>query len=197
MYQNNCCQSKQSFSQSLKENIFGDSCVGDWGVVVIFIEIKIEGCTLVPCLISVSPDFTSLSQEQRPVSRSSVSRQSLVHFGLWPNCLAVLSRAVLLYPGLCLEPTLGVCKAAGHRRLLGPHGCYEERMNRASIGYQLRKKKVKLGLYDLGLEKDQAPYQTNQSTFQSFLQWVLSITNSFPRSSGVLCLLSNPILSPD
>ena len=75
-------------------------------------------------------------------------------------------------------------------QLLGPRGCYGERMHKCTKWVHVTRwegrASLSLGYIISVPEKDQALFQNNQSTSQSFVGfwWVLPLTNPLPRSPG-------------
>lgn len=180
-----------------------DKSMGGRGVVVRFTEGKTTVCLqvsdmisyprpngLVPSFFGRSPSLSSPSTKKVPGSRdivplpgigraSKAARvqfsppQSLMQPGLCPHHVSLVSvphcapaSPGLLHPGLCLELSLGPTQ------LPGPHMLWRENMR----------------------TKGRAHGRTHLFPFLWVLCWVLPLFNPFPKASGVLYLLSNPIL---
>ena len=186
-------------SQDPKGSIPRDPYTGGCGMVK-FIWVEIEGCPQVPNVSS-----PRLLRWKKPSlvfiwPRNRASVQTFCNIGLVHVSVPIRYISLLL-AGAVPSPMLS---AEGPRRLLGTHG-YGERTHKHTGWVHVTRGErervfvfVRLRLYHVWHKKNQAPFQTNQSTSQSFsgIHWVFPLTNSFPRSSMLLCPLSNPKASP-
>ena len=118
-----------------------------------------------------SPALSSSCPEEWPVSRDSVPCQKLVQFSLCPHLAYLLFSAIsgchcIAIPRLILRACAwSPTQPPSCRQLLGPHGCYGERMHKCMGEHMLLSERelvlVKLRLYYPKPGKDQMLCQNN------------------------------------